>query len=149
MEKLKMTTDVSIISLPKETTQDKLVLIKLMEDALKKIKSDLAEEIDFGKLSTEFGKVSKTEASRLNIKGDLIYDLLKSQDLDPTDYGQCSVKMTEKQLEELVSQGILTTDQLSDIISETRYTTVRVTPSKDAKEIFSLTYNTKQFLLEK
>ena len=141
-------TDMQIISLPKDTVQDKLVLIKLMEDTLKKLKAELSDQIDFGKLQTEFGKVAKTEASRLNIKGDLVYDLLKSQGLNPSDYGQCSVKLTEKQLEELVSQGLLTTDQLSEIISETKYTTTRITPSKDAKDIFELTYNTKQFLLE-
>ena len=137
-----------IATLPKDTIQDTLVLIKLMEDTLKNLKAELSDQIDFGKTDAMYGKIAKTEASRLNIKGNLAYDLLKDQGLDPADFGECSVKLTEKQLEELVSQGILTTDQLDAIISETKYTTTRITPSKDAKEIFELTYNTKQFLLE-
>jgi hypothetical protein len=138
------------IQLPTNTVVDKLLLLKLYEDRIKTLKRELQGEIPLNSShKTDHGKVTHSEASRITIDGTGLFTILASKDLDPVAYGPCSVKCTEKDLERMISDGVLTPDEVAPLFSTTEYSTLRITPTKDAKELFISTMNATQPLLAK
>tara|TARA_B100000427_G_C15240483_1_gene477556 strand:+ start:199 stop:648 length:450 start_codon:yes stop_codon:yes gene_type:complete len=138
------------IALPSQTVVDKLLLLKLYEDRIKVIKRELQEEIPLNSShKTDHGKVTHSEASRITIDGKALYEMLCDKGINPSDYGPCSVKCTEKDLELMISNGELTSEEVSTLFSTKEYSTLRITPTKDAKEMFITAMNSTQPLLAK
>ena len=143
-----MTTEV-MKPIPTESVHDKLVLIKLYEQALSDLKKQLQSEVVLNSTTkVEWGKVTMSEASRAKIDGQRLYDMILEAGHDPRQYGDVSVKVSESTLEQLCSEGIIDPDIVSDIMSETTYTTLRVTPTKESKEYFHSMIGNQPFLLK-
>lgn len=144
-------TETTISEIKNESVYDKLILIKLYEDKLKQLKSEMKEAVpsDFS-VTTPNGKVTKKIATRATYDGAVIYNAILLADRNPADFGQCSVKLTETQIEELVSRGIIPHTAAQSALKETTYETLRITPNKKTKQLFSeLTVNGPKLLESK
>jgi len=121
-----------------QAVYDKLLMIKLYEQKIKELKADLQSQVaKESSVKTPMGKVTHTVSHRATIDGKAIYSALVRNDQNPLNWGECSVKVTETDIERMISQGIVTTEEAEGFISEKRIETVRITPTKDAKEQFN------------
>lgn len=140
-------TDIQPI--PNQSPYDRLILIKLYEDKLKELKKEYSSLIESDATKkAPWGKITKSSQSRVTLNGALLHDAIKSKGLDPSDYGQCSIKLTETDVELLVQQGVIDSDIADVCFKETTFETVRITPTKDAREQFELIHNNNTLLLE-
>lgn len=117
------------------STYDKLILLKLYENRIKEIRAALKAELGTESQShtTHWGKVTISEGFHARIDKEALYSLLLEKGQLPRDWGKCSVDANEDTLQRLISAGILSNDEASALFGGTAYTTMRVTPSKDAK----------------
>jgi|11BtaG_2_1085332.scaffolds.fasta_scaffold05988_4 hypothetical protein len=111
---------------------EKLILISLYEKHLKQLKTQLRDELPAkATFGSSIGKVTVSSASRIKIDKEGLYTLLVSKDINPLDWGKCEVTISETKIEQLISSGVLTTEEVEQFVSETTYETMRVTPDKN------------------
>lgn len=119
-----------------QTTENLLIALKVYEDRIKSLRKELQQRLPKStSTKTPWGKVTLSDASRITINGAGVFALLESKGVDPREFGECSVKIGERTLNELVACEILTNEEATSLVSVTDYEMLRVTPNEDAKEM--------------
>ena len=145
-------TEQTDITIPKDELHHRLFMIKLYEQKVKELKAALQAELQKEtSTKTPMGKITHSVSYRATIDGQAVYSALYNKGHNPINWGECSVKVSEKDIERMIAQEIVTTEEAESFISEKRIETVRITPTKDAKEQFNAMlsgYSATHLLLE-